>query len=92
MTFHTNLLRILIITNLLRIRFDKVDGLIRVYDGIRYLVLFDPEKYDTINDKIRYLSSEKSGITCIMLHNFPRLKIFCTIRKNKDIAQYYYTD
>ena len=38
MTFHTNLLRILISTKLLRIRFDKVDGLIRVYDGIRYLV------------------------------------------------------
>ena len=24
----------------LRIRFNKVDGLIRVYDGTRYLVLF----------------------------------------------------
>ena len=24
----------------LRIRFDKLDGFIRVYDGIRYLVLF----------------------------------------------------
>ena len=52
MTFDTNLLRILISTNLLRIRFDKVDGLIRVYDEIRYLVLFDPEKYDAINDEI----------------------------------------
>ena len=25
------------------IRFDKVDGFIRVYDGARYLVLFDPK-------------------------------------------------
>ena len=63
MTFHTNLLRILISTNLLRIRFDKVDGLIRVYDGIRYLVLFDPEKYDAIDNRIKYLISRKSGVT-----------------------------
>ena len=75
MTFHTNLLRILISTKLLRIRFDKVDGLIRVYDGIRYLVWFGPEKYDAIYDKIRYLTSKKSGITYIISHNFPRLKI-----------------
>ena len=28
----------------LRIRFDKIDGFIRVYDGSRYLVLFGSEK------------------------------------------------
>ena len=28
----------------LHIRFGKVDGFIRVYDGTRYLVLFCPEK------------------------------------------------
>ena len=28
----------------LRIRLNKVDGFIRVYDGIRYLVLYSPEK------------------------------------------------
>ena len=39
----------------LRIRFDKVDGFIRNYDGTRYLILFDPKKYDAIYDKIRYL-------------------------------------
>ena len=32
----------------LRIRFDKVVGLIRVYDGTRYLVLFDSGRYDAI--------------------------------------------
>ena len=26
------------------IRFDKIDGFIRVYDGTRYLVLFGSEK------------------------------------------------
>ena len=32
------------------IRFDKVDG---VYDGTRDLVLFDPEKYDDIYNRVR---------------------------------------
>ena len=32
----------------LRIRFDKIDGSVRVYDGTRYLVLFGSEKYDSI--------------------------------------------
>ena len=27
-----------------RIRFDKVNGFIRIYDGTKYLVLFGPEK------------------------------------------------
>ena len=30
----------------LPIRLDKVDEFIWIYDGIRYLVLFSPEKYD----------------------------------------------
>ena len=28
--------------------FYNVDGYIKVYDGTRYLVLFDPEKHDAI--------------------------------------------
>ena len=27
----------------LQIRFDKIDGFIRIYDGTRYLVLLDPK-------------------------------------------------
>ena len=30
----------------MRVRFDKVDRFIRVYDGTRYLVLFGAEKCD----------------------------------------------
>ena len=41
----------------MRIKFDKVDGFIRVYDGIRYLVLFGPEKYNAIYSRIRYVIS-----------------------------------
>ena len=32
----------------LRIRFDKIDRLIRIYDGSKYLVLSGLEKYDAI--------------------------------------------
>ena len=38
----------------LRIRFDKIDGNFRVYNGTRYLVLFESEKYDFIQNRIRY--------------------------------------
>ena len=48
---------------LLRIMFDKVDEFIRVYDGIKYVVLLGPAKCDSINNRIRYLIGEKSGIT-----------------------------
>ena len=52
---------------LLYIRLDKVDEFIRVYDGNRYLVLFGPEKYDIIDDRIRYLMSRKSYIRVLFL-------------------------
>ena len=45
------------------IRFNKIDGFVRVYDGTRYLVLFGVEKYDFIYNKIRYLIGEKISIS-----------------------------
>ena len=36
----------------LRIRFDKIDGFIKIYGGSRYLVL---SEYNEIYDKIKYL-------------------------------------
>ena len=38
----------------LLIRFNKLDGFIRVYDGTSYLILFGKEKHDAIYIKIRY--------------------------------------
>ena len=32
----------------LGIMFDKIDGFMKIYDGIRYLVLFDHSWYDKI--------------------------------------------
>ena len=61
--------------NPLHIRFDKIDGFIRVYGGTRYLVLFGSEKCDYIYNRIRYLISAKSGIVDIMSHNYAKIKV-----------------
>ena len=56
------------------VRFVKLDGFIRVYNGTRYLVLFRSEKY-TICNKIRYLIIKKSGIKYVISHNNARIKV-----------------
>ena len=47
---------------------DEVDGLISAYNGTRYLVLFGPEKYDAIYNRIRSLKSQESGIIHVFLY------------------------
>ena len=59
----------------LRIRFEKMDGFIRFYDGTRYLVLLGSEKYDFIYDRIRCLIGLKSGITYVIYHNYAKIKV-----------------
>ena len=54
--------------------FNKIDGFIKIYDGTKHLVLFGPEKYDAIYDRIRYLISLKSGITYIFSYSFVKIK------------------
>ena len=61
----------LIYSKPLRIRFDKIDGFIRVFEGTRYLVLFR----SFTNDRIRYLISYKRGITYIIFHNYATIKV-----------------
>ena len=61
----------------LSIWFNKVNGLIKIYNGIRYLELFDSYNefyyrniskiYNAFSDWIKYLISEKSGFTEIVL-------------------------
>ena len=65
----------LIVAKLLHIRFDKIDGFIRVYGRIRYLILFGAERYDSIYNRISYLVAVKSGITCFISHNFAKFKV-----------------
>ena len=65
----------LIVFNPFGIRFDKIDGYIRVYNGTKYLVLFGNKKYDSIYDRIRYLISVKSVITYKISHNYATIKV-----------------
>ena len=59
----------------LRIWFEKIDGFVKAYGGIRYLVLFDSERYNAIYNRIKYLEREKSGIIDRVNHNFARIRI-----------------
>ena len=54
---------------IIAIRFDKVDGFIRVHDGATYIESFDPEEDDAIFDRIRCLTTQKSGIAYAIFHN-----------------------
>ena len=51
----------------LRIKFDKIDRFIRIYDGARCLTLFGSEKYDGIYNRIRYLIRLKSKLILMIL-------------------------
>ena len=62
-------------TKPLRIRFDKIDGLISVYDRTRFLVFFILEKYDAIYYRIRYFIGVKNGITYVFYHNYGSIKV-----------------
>ena len=58
----------------MRVRFDKIDGFIKIHDKIRYL-LFDYGYCGKICDKIKYLTTEKSGVTeSINYYDFARIR------------------
>ena len=58
------------------IRFDEIDGLIISFDGtVKHLILFDYWLFNKICDKIKYLISNKSGITNSINYNFGRIRI-----------------
>ena len=59
----------------LRIRFDKIDGFIIIYDRKGHLVLFGLKKYDAIYNRIRYLTSQKHGIKYVFSHYYAKIKI-----------------
>ena len=59
----------------LRIKFNEIDGLIKIYNGIRYLGLFGGGFYDEMFDRIKYFISKKSGIKDSINHNFARIRI-----------------
>ena len=55
----------------LHIRFDKIDGFIRVYDGTRYLVLFGAGKFHFIYNRIWYLKV----VLHVIFHNYAKIKV-----------------
>ena len=59
----------------MRIRFNKIDGFIRIYDETRYLILFGTKKYDAIYDRMRYFISLKSSITHTFSHYIASIKV-----------------
>ena len=83
----------------LRIRFDKIDEFIRVYNWTRYLVLFGSEKYGSIYSRVRYLIGVKCGIMKVDTYNFSPQEKTLTLRNviilvksvwNKDKNNYYF--
>ena len=62
-------------TKPLRIWFNKIDRFIKIYDGIRYLVMYDYNRYNAIYYMIRYLISEKSSIENSINQIFARIII-----------------
>ena len=56
------------------IKFNEVDGLIKSYDGIRYLVLFSYFHYEICN-RIKYLKSEKRSIIDTINYIFAKIRI-----------------
>ena len=60
----------------LRIRFDKINGFIRIRCGeFRYLVLFNDGSFHKVCDKIKYFIGEKSDIRYSISHNFGKIRI-----------------
>ena len=39
-------------------------------------MLFDPEKYDAIYNKIRYLTSQEKGITYVSSQNYVKINVY----------------
>ena len=75
-------------TKLLRIRFDKIDGFVRIYDGSRYLVLLRAEQYNAIYDRIRHLISLKSGVTYVFSLNYAKIKFLWLFASRKTFTLY----
>ena len=51
----------------------KTNGFTRIYSGTRCLVLFVPEKYHAIYNRIRYPISQKSAIRYAFSHNYTKI-------------------
>ena len=64
----------------MRIKFDKINGFIRVFDEIRYLVLFRAEKYGFIYNRTIGI---KSDVTYLFFIIIQKSKMIHTILGSK---------
>ena len=46
---------------------DKIDGFIKIYDGIRYLVIIGHSWFDELCDSIKYLISGKGVFRIVLI-------------------------
>ena len=80
----------------LPIRFDEIDGFVRISDGTRYMLL-GSKRYDAIYNRIKYMISQKSGITYIFFsllcknQSWSWCLWFFVYRQNIDFAWCYNT-
>ena len=70
----------------LPVRFDEVDWFITAYDGIRYLLLFGSAKYDAVYKRVRYLISQKSGITFVFSYKYAKLNMIDSYDSSKKLV------
>ena len=86
-------MKLQLIQSLLQIRFDKIDGFIRIYDKTQYLTLLGSENYDAVYNRIRYLITLKNSIifflTILQKSNFEFMILY--YRKKIDFTYCYDT-
>ena len=70
----------------LGIRFDKIDWFIRIYDGTRYLTLFNSEIYIAINDRIKSKKWHHIYFSSLFPKSQGWFLRFFAYRKNIDFA------
>ena len=65
----------------MRIGFDKIDESIKIYDGIKYLVLFDPERFDATYDRIscKILKAKKVVLHIVLVIILQKLELIHVI-------------
>ena len=86
-------MKLQLIQSLLQIRFDKIDGFIRIYGKTQYLTLLGSENYDAVYNRIRYLITLKNSIifflTILQKSNFEFMILY--YRKKIDFTYCYDT-
>ena len=86
-------MKLQLIQSLLQIRFDKIDGFIRIYGKTQYLTLLGSENHDAVYNRIRYLITLKNSIifflTILQKSNFEFMILYD--RKKIDFTYCYDT-